>query len=211
MKYVVATLIGIVVTLLAVVVYIKFVVLNNTQRATDFQNQEASIPTPLPTLTPTSTPLPSIFPSPSPSGSGTVTTAGGLLVFNKYSITTPADWTVTKTQPVPQSEKVVITKGAYEISIYQAATGGSQCTYPGDITPQGPSVSFTKFTEISTQSFNKLRRSQGTTAGFTVCELLQSSWSSPTTFGHIAIKTPTTVNNTIMIEVDSILSSLKKI
>ncbi|MBI3396846.1 hypothetical protein HY045_00050, partial [Candidatus Woesebacteria bacterium] len=174
MKYVIAALLGIAVTLLAVGIYIKFTVSNNTVREeTVNQNQETPIPTPLPTLV--STPSPTSLPSPTPSGTGTITSAGGLLVFSKYSINTPLGWSVTKTQPVPQSEKLLITKSGYEISIYQAATGGSQCTYPGDSVPQGPSVSFAKFTELTTQSYNKLRRSQGIT-GFTVCELLQSSW-----------------------------------
>ena len=109
-----------------------------------------------------------------------------------------------------QSEKIIISKNGYEISIYQAAAGGNQCTYPGDPTPQGPAVSFAKFVEITTQSFNKLRRSQGT-AGFTVCELLQNTWMTPTSFGHIAIKTPLTIDPTIMTQVDAILTSLKKI
>lgn len=158
----------------------------------------------------------SAAPSASPSGSFTRVQSGGVLVFNKYTIDVPEGWTYTK-EAAPtgdiELDKLVITKGTYKISIYQAATGGAPCLYPGDPDSQGPSSRFTTFVELSTATNDVLRRgsTEGSTSGFTVCEKQVGGFGQPTAFGHISVASPTNPVSTTLTEIDSILSSLRKI
>lgn len=157
-----------------------------------------------------------VMPSASPSADFTRVQSGGVLVFNTYTLDVPNDWKYTK-EAAPSgdvaSDKLVLTKGAYTISIYQAATGGAPCLYPGDADVEGPSSRFTSFTELTTQTGDILRRSvaQGSSSGFTVCEKQVGGYGQPTAFGHIAISSPTNPSSTMLAEIDSILSTLRKI
>lgn len=159
--------------------------------------------------------VPQVSPQASSSGNMTMVEAGGVLVFNKYSLELPQGWTHTK-EGAPSGDieldKLTLSSGAYTITIYQAATGGALCLYPGDPDSEGPSSRFTSFTEITTSTGEKLRRgtSQGA-AGFTVCEEQAGNWGQPTSFGHISITTPSSPAVSKMLEIDSILTSLKKI
>jgi len=143
--------------------------------------------------------------------------AGGILVFKAYTVDVPSDWQYSK-EGAPsgdiQLDKLTLTKGAYKITIYQAATGGAPCLYPGDPDVEGPSSRFTSFVELTTQTGDKLRRGEvsGST-GFTVCEKQGTNgYGQPTSFGHISIQVPAGGATPAMIlEIDSILSSLKKI
>lgn len=154
-------------------------------------------------------------PSSTPSNVTTVK-AGGILVFSPYSIDIPNSWTYTK-QAAPTGDiaidKLVITKGAYSITIYEAATGGAPCLYPGDADVEGPSSRFTSSVDITTVSGDKLRRgtAQGSTSGFTVCELQSGGYGQPTTFGHISIASPVSPSTSVLTEVDAMLASLKKL
>ncbi len=146
----------------------------------------------------------------------TTVKAGGVLVFKPYSIDVPLDWQYSKegspSGDVP-SDKLTLTKGGYKITIYEAATGGAQCLYPGDADVEGPTSKFISYTNITTQTGDLLRRGavQGST-GFTVCEKQgTNSYGQPTSFGHISITTPGLPDAQMLIEVDSILTSLKKI
>lgn len=153
--------------------------------------------------------------SPTPVGVTTVK-SGGILVFTAYTIDVPNDWQYKK-EGAPSGDieidKLILTKGAYKITLYQAATGGAPCLYPGDADVEGPSSRFTSYTEITTATGNKLRR--GTAEGstnFTVCEKQTGGYGEPTSFGHISIGVPAGGATPAMIsEIDSILSSLKKI
>lgn len=157
-----------------------------------------------------------LLPSPTPTGSTTVK-AGGVLVFNAYSIDIPADWQYKK-EGAPtgdiELDKLTLTKGAYKISIYQAATWGAPCLYPGDPDTEGPASRFTSFVGITTSTGDKLRRGTAgvNPTGYTVCELQSGGYGQPTNFGHIAITVPSGGGTAVMLtEIDSILSSLKKI
>jgi hypothetical protein len=176
-------------------------------QAVSVTNSEVSTPA-------LSTPNP--IASASPSASLMVVKAGGVLVFNAYTIDVPTGWSYTK-EPAPVGEvamdKLTLErKGGYKIQIFQAATGGAPCLYPGDQDQEGPSSRYTKFVDLVTATGDKLRRSSTDTgSGFTVCELQSGGYGQPTSFGHISIATPDIPSNIVMQEVDSILSSLKKI
>lgn len=146
-----------------------------------------------------------------PPPSGTTVTAGGVLVFGKYSIQVPTDWTYTKEGGVDM-DKLTLSKGGYKIVIYEAATGGAQCLYPGDPDAE-MATRYTTFIEITTQNGGKLRRGGTTPTAFTVCEkpLGNIAYGLPTTFGHISITTPASPTAAMMTEIDGILATLKKI
>lgn len=160
--------------------------------------------------------VPTSGPSASPSADFTKVQSGGILVFNKYTLDVPNDWTYTK-EAAPtgdvEIDKLILSKGAYKITIYQAATGGAPCLYPGDADSQGPSSRFTSFVELTTATNDILRRgvAEGSASGFTVCEKQVGGFGQPTAFGHISITTPANPSSSMLGEIDSILSSLRKI
>lgn len=143
--------------------------------------------------------------------SGTTVTAGGVLVFSKYTVQIPSDWQSAK-ESGPDMDKLTLTKGGYKIAIYEAATGGAQCLYPGDPDAE-MATRYTTFTEITTQSGGKLRRSGTGATAFTICEkpLGNTAYGLPTTFGHISVTTPASPTPAMMAEIDGILATLKKI
>jgi hypothetical protein len=110
-------------------------------------------------------------------------------------------------------EKLVLTKGEYSISIFQAATGGALCLYPGDADFEGPSSKFEVFVPLTTKDSRTLRRSGSLNGNaFTVCQKSgDGSYQQPTNYGHISIKLPTNYDKEILNEIDTIISSLKKI
>ena len=135
------------------------------------------------------------------------------LSFDQYSVMTGADWASKKEYQTAMDEKLTLTKDGYSITIFQAATGGALCLYPGDPEFEGPSSKYAVFTNLTTKDGKILRRSgdvNGT--AFTVCQkAADNSYQQPTTYGHISIKMPNTWTQEVLIEIDSIISSLKKI
>ena len=162
---------------------------------------------PVATLAPSATATPLVV---------TTVKAGGILVFHAYTIDVPTDWIYAK-EAAPTGDiaidKLILTKAGYKITLYQAATGGAPCLYPGDPDQEGPSSRFVSFVNITTATGDKLRRgvveSGGT--GFTVCELQSGGYGEPTSFGHISIVTPAIPTQVDIDQIDSILSSLRKI
>jgi len=75
------------------------------------------------------------------------------LSFTKYTIDVPQAWIPnhTYTNEGTAIDTLTITSGAYEIKIYQAATGGAMCLYPGDPDFAGPSSKFNTFVELTTK------------------------------------------------------------
>lgn len=135
------------------------------------------------------------------------------LSFDQYSVTTPSDWESSKETQTLMDEKLVLTKDGYSISIFQAATGGALCLYPGDAEFEGPSSKYAVFTSLTTKDARTLRRSGDKNGvSFTVCQKsADSSYQQPTNYGHISVKLPATWNQASLDEVDAIISSLKKI
>lgn len=155
--------------------------------------------------------------SASPSASFALIKAGGVLSFNAYSINVPAGWIYSK-EDAPSGDiefdKLILTKDGYKITVWQAATGGALCLYPGDVDVEGSSSKYTMFKDILTQTSNKLRRSWTEGGiGYTVCEKTGTNpYGAPTTFGHMTIQAPVGgATPTMITEIDSILTSLKKI
>lgn len=157
-----------------------------------------------------------VLPSLSPTPNSLLTIIGGLsksagLSFDQFSIQIPADWITKKESQTAMDEKLILTNDGYEIAIFQAATGGALCLYNGDADFEGPSSRFTKFVELTTKDNRNLRRSGEGTA-FTICQKsADGSYQQPTNYGHISIKLPANYNPEILTEIDSIISSLKKI
>ena len=143
---------------------------------------------------------------------GGVSKSAGLS-FDQYSITTPEEWIAKKESQTIADEKLILTKGEYQINIFQAATGGALCLYPGDDDFEGPSSRFEEFIVLTTKDDRTLRRSfnKGDTS-FTICQKSgDGSYQQPTNYGHISIKLPADYSIEMVSEIDSIISSLKKI
>lgn len=156
------------------------------------------------------------LPSPSPKALKTI--IAGLskdkgLSFDEYSIMVPEDWTYKKESQSNLDEKLIITKGGNSVTIFQAATGGALCLYPGDDDFEGPSSKFSNFVNLTTKDNRQLRRSgDNNGSAFTVCQKSpDGSFQQPTNYGHISIKVSDNTDKEILNEVDLILSSLKKI
>lgn len=154
-------------------------------------------------------PTPSQSPSPSPEPEATTVTAGGAVSFATYTIKVPIDWNV-KYEPdtVNDTDRLTLAKGSYEIRIFQGATGGAACLYPGDPPSEGPSGEYTSFTNLTTVGGMTLRRSGSSGGGFTICQLTQEGYFQPTNFGHIAIVAPVAPSPQIVSEIDAMLTSL---
>lgn len=135
------------------------------------------------------------------------------LSFDGYSIVTPNDWVSKKESQTAMDEKLILTKDGYTITIFQAATGGALCLYPGDTDFEGPSSKFEVFTTLTTKDGRILRRSgdkNGT--AFTICQKApDNSYQQPTNYGHISVKLPADFTPENLAEIDLIISSLKKI
>jgi hypothetical protein len=177
-------------------------------------------PTPEPTLT-TEEPV-AASPTSTMATPKTKTVSAGLdaesgLSFTKYTAETPDGWAANHQFDVSvPTDTLTLTKGAYQIKIYQAASGGSQCVYAGEPTPDHPFVSpYDAHADISS-SVGVFRRSSngGPVAGkmtYTICQKSEAgTYGSPTSFGHISVTAPAAIDAVIMKEVDGIIASLKK-
>ena len=136
--------------------------------------------------------------------------AGGVLVFNAYTLQIPDDWAQGREKD-QDLDRLTISNGSYNIKIFQAATGGAPCLYPGDADVEGPSSRFISFVEFNGISNNQFRR--GTTGpqnSMTVCEMQSGNWGQPTSFGHISYQMPANPDENMIKIMDTIISSIKK-
>jgi len=140
--------------------------------------------------------------------------SGGAVSFPTYNIVVPPDWIVTgKHDNIKDTDELSVFKGEYEIKIFQGATGGSLCLYPGDAPFEGPSAELETFEEIITQKGVVLRRGGdvGGTA-FTLCEKKDDgTYFQPTTFGHINFSLPANYDEEVLSKMDEIIASLERI
>ena len=135
------------------------------------------------------------------------------LSFTKYKLTVLDNWTPnhTTTNEGTWMDTLTLTRGTAQIKIFQGATGGAMCFYPGDTVEEGPSSSYDEFVEITTVEGVKLRR--GNTKGaasFTVCAKGTEGYGQPTGFGHISYKTSNPPDLVTLTEMDAMIASLKK-
>lgn len=159
-------------------------------------------------------------PTPTPKQTRSIT--GGVskeegLAFDKYALEVPVDWSIERTTPAPASEQLIIVKGDYELKIFQAATGGALCLYPGDPDFEGPSSRFTKFVDLTTQDGRVLRRSGSDIpsktgeVGFTICQRnTEGDFNQPTSYGHVSFSLPQNYGAEILTEMDAMITSLQK-
>ncbi len=164
------------------------------------------------------TPTPTATPS-----AKTKTVTAGLgadsgLSFTKYTIDVPEGWTPnhTYTNEGTPLDTLTITNGAYQIKIFQAATGGAMCLYPGDADFEGPSSRYDTFVDLTTKDGVKLRRggtiaASGAKRGFTVCQKGTEMFGLPTGFGHTGYTTPLTPDEAMLKDMDAMIASLKKV
>jgi hypothetical protein len=161
-------------------------------------------------------------PTSTPSAKTKTTTAGvgaeSGLSFTKYTIDVPEGWTPlhTSTNEGTAIDSLTITSGTHEIKIFQAATGGALCLYPGDADFEGPSSRYDTFVDIVTKDSLTLRRGStnivsGTKKTFTLCQKGTESYGQPTGFGHITFSTSLTPDPVMLQQMDSMIKSLKKI
>jgi hypothetical protein len=172
------------------------------------------------TIESTATPTPSIAGTPAAGKTKMVSAgvaAGSGLSFSMYTVETPDGWaSVHEFDKGVPTDTLTITKGAYQIKIYQAAAGGAQCVYPGDPNADQPfTSSYDTYTEV-TANGTTLRRSNsgGPLNGkmtYTICQKNNSGiYGAPTSYGHMSITAPATPDDVILKEIDGILASLKK-
>lgn len=140
--------------------------------------------------------------------------AGGVLSFPKYQVTLPEGW-VSEREQGQDMDKLTLTKLGYKITISEAAFGGGGCLYAGD-PPSEMAQTYTAYTEINNPNGYIFRRSGGDVSGgqrwWTLCQRQnEGSFGTPTIFGHISISGPVTTDASIVAEIDSMFSSIKKI
>lgn len=141
--------------------------------------------------------------------------------FPKYTIEIPPDWGVTQEHSEKESpvDTLIVTKGDYQLKVFQAATGGTICLYPGDAEIEGPNVRFADFSKVDGVSGVVFRRSvlnsatPGNSKTVAVCQKSETygNFQQPTSFGHVSYKVPITFNEEIIKEMDAMIASLKKI
>jgi hypothetical protein len=140
------------------------------------------------------------------------------LSFSRYTIQVADGWTDIHTSENTGTpiDTLTITKGQYEIKIFQAATGGALCLYPGDDDFMGPSSRYDTYVDITTADTFTLRRGttntvNGTKRGFTFCHKGPENYGQPTTFGHMTYTTPLSPDANTLKEMDGMIQTLKKV
>ena len=165
-------------------------------------------------VSPTSTVTPTASPTQAPVNTKKVT-GGGIYSLYKWELTAPSDWQEKREGDRVNSEKVILTKDGYEISITQGGFGGAACLYPGDADIEGPSARYEIYKEITTKTADSFRRSwtgdEMVSKGFGICHNTQYGWGAPTLYGHIAFIAPAVKTKAMLDEMDTILSSLAKL
>jgi len=175
--------------------------ITSSVKPTPFINKTS--PTPITQTSPVASPT--ITPAPTQSLSG-----GGILVFKAYVLTAPLDWTSQK-EVTQYSDMLTLSKNGYKITINQAAGGGGGCTYPGQA-PQEMAQTFASFVEVTDPNGFVFRRGPTQQNAYSVCQknTTDGSFGFPTNFGSITFTTPANPTDTMLAEVDGILSSLKQ-
>ncbi len=140
--------------------------------------------------------------------------AGGIKPFSAYLLSGVAGWIPAKIVDA-NTNKLVLTKANYSVTILQGAFGGAGCTFPGD-KPAEMSIQLTSSMMIELSSGNPLRRGQAQSTNanetdFTVCQKLSDgSYGTITDFGAINYVTPLNPDAATLAEMDAMVGSLQK-
>lgn len=150
-----------------------------------------------------------------PDTSLTKVAAGGTDSFASYTTSVPSDWEVIKESDEDVgTDKLILSKEGYRITISQGITNESLCFYPGDEGVADSSSTFDTFVQIDGKEGLQFRRSGidgGTT--FTICQKNdEGDYIQPTNFGHVNYSTllKSNYSESILDEMDSIVASLEK-
>lgn len=145
-------------------------------------------------------------------------TSGGVYTFDKYMLSAFSDWTVTKNQD-NGTDKLVIAKGDYSITILQGPIDGGACYFPGE-TPQGMGIALTNpVATIPLLTGDILKRGQAdsqTNPGKEtdqICgqgKLGNNQYGTFTQFGVITYITPLTRDADTLAQMDAMVGSLQK-
>lgn len=140
------------------------------------------------------------------------------LSFTKYSLMPLPGWTPNHvtTNEGTWTDTLTLTKGTSTLKIFQGATGGAMCLYPGDAVFEGPSSSYDSFVALKTTDGIQLRRgittgSNGTTKTYTMCQKNTDAYGQPTVFGHMSLTTAVNADAAVISEADAMIASLKKL
>lgn len=165
------------------------------------------IPPPPQNVSPTITPLmPTITTTPTTMTSKKVSAGTKTQFFTPYTIEIPSGWTDTHTSNTASND-LIITKGAYTLTISQAAGGGGSCIFAGE--PEPMAQVFPDFVGITGIS-GEFRRGTNDGANYTVCEKKPSGYGFPTSFGYITYSTPKGTNQALLTEMDGMVATLSK-
>jgi hypothetical protein len=163
---------------------------------------------------------PSSIPSATPVASASPTLqaviAGGVYTFAKYQISFPPDWQQSRSNTVA-GDIVTLKKGNYELKINQGAFDGGACSYPDKPVSTGISQSFNSFVALKDQQNTMYRRGKIESSGpsgqdtYEVCAFSTKNnvFQEFTPFGRIDYVTPVNADAATLIQMDSIISSLK--
>lgn len=132
--------------------------------------------------------------------------AGGAEGYDIYTLDKPSDWSVVEDTEEGLS-KLKVSKNGYEIYINQEPGGGIECLYNGPEV-EYPQTNYTQFNEISTKEGKKFRRGKVSDNKFEFCQKSDDGWSAPTVAGYIYYVVPKNPDNTILREMDEIITSL---
>ncbi len=130
-------------------------------------------------------------------------------VFSPYSLTVNPGWTENHiVDSSGKTDKLLLSKSGYVLTILQDNAGAGVCLYPGD-SPQPMAQSFTTFSGIPGI---KLQYRRGTSDGssYTVCQKIGDHFAFPTEFGFITYSAPSPVDNTLLNDMDAMVASLSK-
>ena len=165
--------------------------------------------------------LPETKPEPTKGSVAQITAGLGAesgLSFTKYQIVPFPGWTPNHvtTNEGTWTDTLTLTKGSNTLKIFQGATGGAMCLYPGDAAFEGPSSSYDSFVAITTADNITLRRGttmggNGATKSYTMCQKGTDAYGQPTVFGHMSLTTALNADAAVISEADAMISSLKKV
>lgn len=144
-------------------------------------------------------------------------TGGGTGIFPAFKMLALSDWTVTKTSDKsPGFEKLLATKGNYQLIIVQGPIGGENCTFPGSNQSNIAIGLLDPVKEITLSDNTSFKRGtvKSTNTDFityTVCQKEKDgSFSSLTKFGTISYDLPVSPSMDIVSQIDAMVSSLQK-
>lgn len=130
-------------------------------------------------------------------------------LFSTYSMNLSSGWTSThETDQVAGTDRVVITKDEYSLTVSQLSGEANRCSFPAE-TPPPNALTFKSYVGIPgvTRLF---RRGTNDERTYTVCERKIDVYETPTTFGFITYTVPKPADPIMLNEMDAMTASLNQ-